>query len=273
MPRNTSRHFLKLAKTRLARFQPGDRVYSRLPVSRLGAFAEYVAVPALAAARMPEGLDFVTAAAIPLTGLTAYQAITEELCTKPGETVFIPGGSGSLGQMAVPIAKALGLRVIVSGNARAKEALLSAGVDRYIVYAEENYWETLSDVDYVIDALGEKEFDHELSVLKENGILLSLRAMPNKAFAERNGLPLVKRLLFTLAGSKYDRAAKQQGKEYRFLFVRADGTQLEKITHIIETKHIVPQIDPHAFDLSQINNAVKLVADGHTNGKVIVSVS
>lgn len=254
----------------VTQFQPGDRVYSRLPVSSLGAFAEYVAVPALAAARMPEGLDFVTAAAIPLTGLTAYQAITEELCAKPGETVFIPGGSGSLGQMAVPIAKALGLRVIVSGNARAKDALLSAGADQYIVYTEENYWETLSDVDYVIDALGEKEFDHELSVLKEDGILLSLRAVPNRVFAERNGLPLVKRLLFTLAGSKYDRAAKQQGKEYRFLFVRADGAQLEKTTQIVEENHIVPKIDPREFDLSQINEALQLVAGRHINGKVIV---
>ena len=87
----------------VTRFRPGDRVYCRLPVSSLGAFAEYVSVPELAAARMPEGIDFATAAAIPLTGLTAYQAITEELCAKPGQTLFITGGSGSLGQMAVPL--------------------------------------------------------------------------------------------------------------------------------------------------------------------------
>ena len=254
----------------VTRFQPGDRVYSRLPVISLGAFAEYVAVPALAAARMPEGLDFVAAAAIPLTGLTAYQAITEELCAKPDETVFIPGGSGSLGQMAVPIAKALGLRVIVSGNARARDALLSAGADQYIVYTEENYWETLSGVDYVIDALGEKEFDHELSVLKENGILLSLRAIPNRVFAQKNVFPIIKRFLFTLAGAKYDRKAKRQGKAYRFLFVRADGAQLEKITRIVEANHIVPQIDPREFALSQINDALQLVAGGQINGKVII---
>ena len=254
----------------VTRFQPGDRVYSRLPVSSLGAFAEYVAVPALAAARMREGLDFAAAAAIPLTGLTAYQAITEELCAKPGETVFIPGGSGSFGQMAIPIAKALGLRVIVSGNARAKDALLSVGADRYIVYTEENYWETLSGVDYVIDALGEKEFDHELSVLKENGILLSLRGIPNGAFAQKNSFPLIKRFLFTLAGAKYDRKAKRQAKAYRFLFVRADGAQLEKVTQIVEANHIVPKIDPREFDLSQINDALQLVAGGHMNGKVIL---
>lgn len=212
----------------------------------------------------------MTAAAIPLTGLTAYQAITEELLAKPGETVFIPGGSGSLGQMSVPIAKALGLRVIISGNARAKDALLSAGADRYIVYTEERYWETLSGIDYIIDALGDKEFEHELSVLKKNGILLSLRAVPNRAFAEKNEFPFIRRMLFALAGAGYDRAAKRQGKEYRFLFVRADGAQLEKITHMVEAGDFVPQIDPHEFELSQINDALKLVAEGHTNGKVVI---
>ena len=257
----------------VTRFQTGDRVYSRLPVNRLGAFAEYVTIPEDAVARMPENFDYVTAAAIPLTGLTAYQALTEELHAKPGETIFIPGGSGSLGQMAVPIANALGLRVIVSGNARAKNSVLSAGADRYIVYTEENYWESLSDVDYVIDTLGKKEFTHELSVLKEGGVLLSLRTAPNKLFAMKNRFSLTRRLLFSLAGLTYDGLARRQGKEYRFLFVRADGIQLEEITRIVEAKHIVPLIDSHEFELSQINDAMKLMNGGHINGKVIVRFS
>ena len=202
-----------------------------------------------------------------------YQAITEELNAKPGETVFFPGGSGSFGQMAVPIAKSLGLRVIVSGNSRAKDVILSAGADQYIEYTKEDYWKILSDVDYVIDALGEKEFSRELSVLKKGGILLSLRTGPNKAFAEKNRFSFAKRTLFALAGSKYDKQARRQGKEYRFLFVRADGIQLEKITRIVETEHIVPQIDHRIFDISLINDAMKLVAKGHTNGKVIIRFS
>lgn len=219
---------------------------------------------------MPVGLDYASAAAVPLTGLTAYQAITEELRAKPGDTLFIPGGSGSFGQMAVPIAKALGLRVIVSGNARAKYAILAAGAERYIVYTEENYRETLSGVDYVIDTLGGKEFTHELSVLREGGILLSLRGVPNGAFARKNGLSVGKRLLFALAGAGLDRAARREGKEYRFLFVRADGGQLEAITRIVEAEHILPRIDPHEFDLSGIRDALALVSDSHINGKVIL---
>lgn len=201
-------------------FQKGDRVYTRLPLNKIGAFAEYVVVDQNAIAKMPEGYDFNTAAAIPLTGLTAYQAIVEELEAKPGETLLIPGGSGSFGQMAVPIAKALGLRVIVTGNARAKEQFLSMGADRYMDYRQENYWEQLSGIDYVIDTLGAAEFEHELAVLKRGGRLVSLRAVPNRAFAVKHQVSGLKKLLFTLAGSKYDKAAGKQGKEYRFLFVR-----------------------------------------------------
>ena len=212
---------------------PAARAYTRLPINKIGAFAEYVAVDQKEIAKMPKGYDFATAAAIPLTGLTAYQAITEELEATPGQTLLIPGGSGSFGQMAVPIAKALGLRVVVTGNARAKEQFLATGVDRYLDYKTENYWDVLSDVDHVIDTLGPAEFEHELAVPKKGGRLVSLRTGPNKAFAKRKQFPGLKKLLFSLAGSKYDKTAKKQGKEYRFVFVRSDGAQLRKITEIV----------------------------------------
>lgn len=253
-------------------FQKGDRVYTRLPLNKIGSFAEYVAVDHNAIAKMPEGYDFNTAAAIPLTGLTAYQAIVEELEAKPGETLLIPGGSGSFGQMAVPIAKALGLHVIVTGNSRAKEQFLFMGADRYIDYRQENYWEQLSGVDYVIDTLGAAEFEHELAVLKRGGRLVSLRAVPNKAFAVKHHVSGLKKLLFTLAGSKYDKAAGKQGKEYRFLFVRANGAQLQKITEIVEQKQIRPAIDSRVFSLSQANEALQLVSKGPIHGKVIIQM-
>ena len=251
-------------------FKAQDAVYARLPVSKIGAFAEYVAIDQAAISKMPAGYDFTTAAAIPLTALTAWQGITEELEAKPGETVFISGGSGSFGQIAVPIAKALGLNVSVSGNKRSKELFLSAGVEQYFDYQKENYWEFLSDVDYVIDTLGAGEFEHELSILKTGGRLLSLRTSPNKEFAARNRFPFFKRILFSLAGAKYDKSAKNEGKEYRFMFVRSDGAQLQKITKIVEQNHIVPRIDSHTFTIEQANDALRFTAQGHTDGKVLI---
>lgn len=69
---------------------------------------------------------------------------------------------------------------------RSKEHFISLGADKYIDYRKENYWELVSEVDYVIDTLGAKEFDKELSVLKKGGRILSLRTSPNKKFAEVN---------------------------------------------------------------------------------------
>ena len=150
--------------SKVKRFHLGDKVYSRIPIKTLGAFAEFVSIKESALAHMAHGLYYDTAAAIPLTGLTAYEAMTEELKAKPGESLFIPGGSGSFGQMAVPI-----LSVVVSGNKWAKEAITALGAERYIVYTEENYEEVLPPLDYVIDTLGEREFEKELSILRKGG--------------------------------------------------------------------------------------------------------
>lgn len=251
-------------------FRAGDRVYTRFPINRIGAFAEYAAVDREAMAKMPSGYDFVTAAAIPLAGLTAYQGLIEELEVQAGKTLLITGASGSFGQVAVPIAKSMGLRVIVTGNTRSKDKLLKMGADQYIDYKKENYWEVLSDVDYVIDTLGANEFEHELSVLKKGGRLLSLRTAPNRMFAKRNGFSWLKTVLFTLAGSKFDSVARKQGKEYRFMFVRSSGDQLKRVTEIVEKYHIMPDIESRTFSLSQVNEALELMANGKLNGKIII---
>lgn len=132
--------------------------------------------------------------------------------------------------------------------------------------------ELLSDIDHVIDTLGPAEFAHELSVLKKGGRLVSLRTGPNKAFAVQHHFTGLKKLLFTLADSKYDKAAQKQGKEYRFLFVRSDGARLQKITEIVEQQKIQPAVDSCVFFLEQANEALRLVAKGPLNGKVILQM-
>ncbi|WP_349668207.1 NADP-dependent oxidoreductase [Lacrimispora sp.] len=254
-------------------FKVGDAIYARLPLAKIGAFAEYAAIDENAIGRLPANLDFVAGAVAPLTGLTAYQGLHEELEAKAGETVFIPGGSGSFGQMAIPIAKAMGLKVIVSGNPRARERTIEIGADQYIDYTKENYWELLSDIDYVMDTLGTDEFDHELSILKSGGKLLSLKTGPNKHFAKNHGFPGWKQKLFALAGGKYDNKAKKKGVQYRFIFVRSDGAQLEKLKKIIEDNKIVPAVDPTEFRIEDINKALNLVANGHTEGKVVIKLN
>jgi len=251
-------------------FKTGDKIYTRLPLNKIGAFAEYVAVDHNAIALLPSNLDFSTGAAAPLTGLTAYQGLHEELNAEAGKTLFIPGGSGSFGQMAVPIAKQLGLKVIVSGNARSREQVMSIGADQYLDYKTENYWDILRNVDYVIDTLGAKEIDRELSIMKPGGRLLSLKAGPNKQFAIDHHLPAWKKFLFSLVGRKIDKKANAAGIEYHFIFVRGDGKQLQEITKIIERNNIVPAIDSKEFKLADINEAINYMTTGHPKGKVLI---
>ena len=101
------------------RFERGDRVFARLPFDRIGAFAEYASVGEDALAKVPDYLSDIEAAAVPLTSLTIIQAL-ELMEAKSGATIFISGGTGGVGAMAIPIAKARGLKVITSGSTQNK---------------------------------------------------------------------------------------------------------------------------------------------------------
>ncbi|WP_339314788.1 NADP-dependent oxidoreductase [Paenibacillus sp. FSL R10-2734] len=251
-------------------FQVGDQVYTRLPVNEIGAFAEYVAVKDDAISKIPENLSLIEAAAVPLTALTAYQALKEVLNAQPNAKLFIPGGTGGFGAMAIPIAKTMGLYVITSGSERGRSRVLSIGADEFINYKKENYAEVLSNIDYVIDTLGTNEIKTELSILKPQGKLVSLKALPNYRFAAENNLPMWKKMLFGLVSARIDRLAARDKKEYHFLFVQANGRQLQQITSLIENDNIKPSIDS-TYKFDDINKALQQVSTGHSQGKVIVT--
>ena len=99
-----------------------------------------------------------------------------------------------------------------------------------------------------------------------------MRTSPNKKFAEDNKLPFFKKLLFSLAGSKYDKKAMKEQKEYRFMFVRADGEQLREITKIVEYKNINPKIYSTVFNIDNASEALRTVIKKHTDGKIIISM-
>ena len=200
-----------------AQFQPGDRVYGRMPLKKIGAFAEYAAIKESALAVIPDYLSYEEAATVPLTALTAMQAF-EIMKAKAGKTVFISGGTGSLGAMAIPVAKSLGLHVYTNGSGENEERVVRLGAEKFIDYKKENYADVLADVDYVLDTLGDRELPNEFKVLKKGGSLVSLRGMPNGRFAKRNGISLFKQILCQMAGRKYCDAANCRRQFRRFNF-------------------------------------------------------
>lgn len=254
------------------RFKAGDRVYGRMPLSKIGAFAEYVAVEEGALAPIPDYLSYDEAATVPLTALTAMQAF-EIMQPKTGESVFISGGTGSLGAMAIPIAKSLGLTVYTNGSADNAERVEKLGVDCFIDYKKENYADVLKDVDYVLDTLGDRELPNEFKVLKKGGSLVSLRGLPNGRFAKRAGLSFLKQLLFGFAGRKYDKMAEAKGQSYDFLFVHEDGAQLEKIGKLFSPERPLETSVDTVFSLEEVNEALDKVKQGKSKGKTILKIT
>ncbi|MBP3885770.1 MAG: NADP-dependent oxidoreductase [Olsenella sp.] len=249
----------------------GDRVFGRMPLAKIGAFAEYAAVSASALAKVPDYLSDEEAACVPLTALTALQSF-ELMGLHPGETVFISGGTGSLGAMAIPVAKGLGLTVITNGNGASEERVRALGADRFIDYKKESYAEVLADVDGVLDTLGEQELPAQFSILKRGGTLVSLRGLPNGDFARRSGMSLVKRAMFGLAGRKFDKMAERRGQTYRFVFVHEDGAGLERVVGLFGERRIEASVDG-VFDLADVNAAMAKVAAGGSKGKTVLRIA
>lgn len=249
-------------------FSVGDRVFGRLPLDKIGAFAEYVAVEASALAKVPEYLSDIEAAAVPLTALTIMQAL-DLMEAQAGKTIFISGGTGGVGGMAIPIAKAKGLTVITNGSVDNADRVIALGADRFIDYKTEDYTQTVSEVDYVLDTLGGAETEKQMTIMKKGGKLVSLRAMPNGAFAKRMSLPKPKQILFAQAGRKFDKMAAKYGVHYDFIFVESNGEQLQEVADILAQRQIKPSIDT-VYPFEEVNRALDKLANGRSRGKTVL---
>lgn len=255
---------------KVSKFKVKDRVFARLPLNKIGAFAEYVSVDENALALVPDYLSDIEAAAVPLTALTIMQAL-DLMKAESGKTIFISGGTGSVGAMAIPIAKAKGLTVITNGSGANRDRVIELGASRFIDYKTEDYVNTLSDIDYVLDTLGGNETEKQMKIMKKGGKLVSLRAMPNGSFAKRMNLPKWKQFLLGIAGRKFDKLADKYGVSYDFIFVESNGEQLQEVADLFESLKIKPSID-EVYLFEQINSALDKVANGRSKGKTVIEM-
>ena len=251
-------------------FKIGDRVYGRMPLNKIGAFAEYISIDKEAIAIIPNYLSFKEAAWIPLTALTAIQ-VFELMEAKSGERIFISGGTGSFGAMAIPIAKSLGLKISTSGSGSNRDRVMKLGADEFFDYRNQDYSEILHDVDYILDTVGDKEMEKEFKILKNGGKLISLKGMPNAEFADRFGLGCFKKLILKCFGRGNDKIADRKNQKYYFLFVQSNGKQLAQITKIFEENRIECSID-EIFDLNDVNQALQKVLKGGSKGKTLLKI-
>ena len=233
-------------------YEPGDEVFGmpRFPL-QAGAYAEYVAAPARHFARKPSSIAHVEAAALPLTGLTAWQALTETANLEPGQRVLVHGAAGGFGHIAVQIAKALGASVIGTARSSKHAFVRKLGVDEIIDYSIVDFAEVLDGVDVVLDPIGGDNANRSLRVLRPGGVLVSLAGphdVPTPAEAQARGI------------------------SSGFTLVEPDYAGMLAIAELVQTGRLRPEIDT-VFPLDQAAAAHRRGERGGNAGKIVLRIS
>jgi NADPH:quinone reductase-like Zn-dependent oxidoreductase len=156
----------------------GQRVFGLTDWARDGTLAEYVAVEARNLAPLPASIDHTCGAALPMPGLTAWQALFDHAGIRPGQTVLVHGAGGAVGHFAVQLAKEVGARIIGTGRERDRAAVLQAGAERFAVLDTERFEEVAGPVDVVLDMIGGDVLDRSAAVVRPGGTLVSVTAPP-----------------------------------------------------------------------------------------------
>lgn len=257
--------------SKVSKFKVGDEVYSRPADHRIGTFAEYISVNESDLALKPKNLTMEEAASIPLVGLTAWQALIEKANLQKGQKIFIQAGSGGVGTFAIQLAKYLGATVATTTSTANIELVKNLGADIVIDYKKNDFETILKDYDVVLNSQDTKTLEKSLKILKPGGKLISISGPPDPDFAKELGLSWMLQLILSLISLKVRKKAKQQGVTFSFLFMRAQGDQLSRITGLIELGIIRPVIDK-VFPFEQTNEALTYVETGRTKGKVVIKV-
>lgn len=257
---------------KVANYTIGEAVYGRVPKDQMGTFAEYLAVDQAVIALKPQKITFEAAASIPLVGLTSYQALHDIMEIQPGQKVFIPGGSGGIGTIAIQLAKHLGAYVATTTSAGNFDLVQSLGADYLIDYRTTNFSEVLSDYDYVFDTRGGKDLEAAFNIVKPGGKIVSIAGLPNKQFGKAFGLPLWKQVAFGLVTRKLTHLEKQTGAAYTFLFMKPSGSQLAILSRLIETGEIKPVVD-RIIPFAKIEEALTYSASNRAKGKIVLQMT
>ncbi|MBB5081789.1 NADP-dependent oxidoreductase [Nonomuraea endophytica] len=233
-------------------YKPGDEVFGMLDYPRgAGAYAEYVAAPSRNFARKPEGIDHVRAAALPVAGLTAWQALVDTADVRPGQRVLIHAAAGGVGHLAVQIAKARGAYVIGTASARKHDFVRGLGADEVVDYTRTDFAEVVSDVDVVLNAVGGDYGPRSLRTLRSGGILISI--------------------LFSHS-ENMEPAAKARDIRLENLTVEADHAGMAAIAELAAEGSLRVEIDG-VLPLEQAAEAHRRGETGRTTGKLVLTVA
>ncbi len=231
---------------------PGDEVYGmpRFPYPA-GAYAEYVAAPARHFSPKPSSLDHVHAGALPLAGLTAWQALVDTAGVTAGHRVLIHAAAGGVGHLAVQIAKARDAHVIATASAAKHPFLRDLGADETIDYTQVDFTEAAEGIDVVLDPVGGDTTLRSLTTLRPGGCLVRLPALTDDRPA---------------------RVAAELGVRAVRMLVEPDQAGLRALAALVAAGDLRVEIDA-TFPLDRAADAHRYGEKGRATGKIVLLVA
>ena len=242
----------------VTQFKPGDEVFGDLFASGHGAFAEYATVPEQLLALKPANITFEQAAAVPLAGVTALQAL-RRVNVQPGERVLINGATGGVGTFAVLIAKAYGAEVSGVCNPAKMDTVRSLGADHVIDYTQEDFTQNGQQYDVIVDIAANRSASAYKRALRSNGryIFVGFSTMGHM-------------IRTTLRGMWISRTSSKT-----FVFMGTAKPNLPDLlilSTMLESGAITPCIDK-TYPLSEVPDAIRYMESRRIHGKVVIRVA
>jgi len=226
---------------------PGSPVYALTSFFRDGTAAQYIAVRAADLAPKPATLGAIQAASVPLSGLTAWQALFDHAHLKKGQRILIHGGAGGVGTFAIQLARFIGAHVITTTHPRNIDLVKSLGADEVIDYTTQRFEDHASDLDVVLDSLGGDTQQHSWPLLKRGGVLVSI------------------------AGESIEQPAPELGVRGVFFIVKADRGQLIELGKLIDRGQVRTVVST-VLPLEQAKKAFQMAFTAGKYGKIVLQV-
>jgi NADPH:quinone reductase-like Zn-dependent oxidoreductase len=225
-------------------FAEGDEVFG---LAASGAYAQLATASAATIAKKPSGVSHEQAAALPVAGLTAWQALFDRGGLEPGQTALIAGAAGGVGHLAVQFAKHVRARAIGTGSSRNRDFVLGLGADEYVDYTRQDVGAVASGVDVAFDTVGGVTAGSLVPTVRAGGVLV------------------------TIAGAPPEEAARERGVRAEPLVMSPSSEQLARIAGLVAAGDVRVEI-AEVLPLAEVRRAHELSESGHTRGKIVLSV-
>ena len=246
---------IEVVGSNVRELQPGDEVFGWCE----GSFAEYASVPQGQLVLKPTNLTFEQAAAVPISGFAALQALRDTGGVQPGQQVIIIGASGGVGSFAVQLAKAFGADVTGVCSTKSVEMVRSIGADHVIDYTQEDFTRTGQRYDVILEMAGNRSLSDLRRALTPKGTLVLVGGSGGRWFMG------IGRTLRAVLVSPF------VGQRLRSFFSKPKSEDLVVLKELIEAGKVTPVID-RTFSLSETPEAIRYVGEKSTQGKTVITV-